>query len=204
MNDEIKEKLKMKIAISQIKNEEEKAMNEKEKFVFKNVGIAACVLMSLTGVAFAGNKIIENIWKTPEKIQNVTDKITEESKKENITEEQIDALQSEINKMAQVMAEGGNGSTLESAFHRGLAEATNNSALKSIYVLCEDLLNSTLHETWRVAKKIGVPNTAVADHQAILDAVRSRNKNQAQILMQAHMDYACENLHRLYELEKEN
>lgn len=123
---------------------------------------------------------------------------------ENITEEQIDALQSEINKMAQVMAEGGNGSTLESAFHRGLAEATNNSALKSIYVLCEDLLNSTLHETWRVAKKIGVPNTAVADHQAILDAVRSRNKNQAQILMQAHMDYACENLHRLYELEKEN
>lgn len=123
---------------------------------------------------------------------------------ENITEEQIDALQSEINKMAQVMAEGGNGSTLESAFHRGLAEATNNSALKSIYVLCEDLLNSTLHETWRVAKKIGVPNTAVSDHQAILDAVRSRNKNQAQILMQAHMDYACENLHRLYELEKEN
>ena len=70
MNDEIKEKLKMKIAISQIKNEEEKAMNEKEKFVFKNVGIVACVLMSLTGVAFAGNKIIENIWKTPEKIQN--------------------------------------------------------------------------------------------------------------------------------------
>lgn len=122
---------------------------------------------------------------------------------ENITEEQIEALQVEINKMAQVMAEGGNGSTLESAFHRGLAEATNNSALKSIYVLCEDLLNSTLHETWRVAKKIGVPNTAVADHQAILDAVRARNKSRAEILMQAHMDYACENLHRLYELEKE-
>lgn len=123
---------------------------------------------------------------------------------ENITEEQIEALQVEINKMAQIMAEGGNGSTLESAFHRGLAEATNNSALKSIYVLCEDLLNSTLHETWRVAKKIGVPNTAVADHQAILDAVRARNKSRAEILMQAHMDYACENLRRLYELEKEN
>lgn len=123
---------------------------------------------------------------------------------ENITEEQIESLQSEIYKMAQVMAEGGNGSTLESAFHRGLAEATNNSALKSIYVLCEDLLNSTLHETWRVAKKIGVPNTAVADHQAILDAVRARNKNQAEILMQAHMDYACENLCRLYEMETES
>ena len=36
MNDEIKEKLKMKIAISQIKNEEKKVMNKKEKFVFSN------------------------------------------------------------------------------------------------------------------------------------------------------------------------
>ena len=88
MNDEIKEKLKLKIAISQMKNEEKKDMNKKEKFVFKNIGIAACILMSLTGVAFAGSKVIENIWKTPEKIENVTDQITEESKKENITEEQ--------------------------------------------------------------------------------------------------------------------
>ena len=32
----MKEKLRMKIAISQIKNEEEKAMNKKEKFIFKN------------------------------------------------------------------------------------------------------------------------------------------------------------------------
>ncbi len=122
---------------------------------------------------------------------------------EHITEEQINELQDGIDKMATLMAEGGNGSTLESAFHRGLAEATDNSALKSIYVLCEDLLNSTLHKTWRVAKKIGRPNTAVKDHQAILDAVRSRNKEQAETLMQAHMDYACENLKRLYESESE-
>lgn len=100
MNDEIKEKLKMKIAISQINEKEKKAMNKKEKFVFKNLGIAACVLISLTGVAFAGNKIIENIWKTPEKIQNVTDKITEESKKENITEEQ--AKEIAINKLKEI------------------------------------------------------------------------------------------------------
>lgn len=121
---------------------------------------------------------------------------------ENITEKQIEKLQAGIDQMEQIMAEGGNGSTLENAFHHGLAEATNNSALKSIYVLCEDLLNITLHETWRVAKKIGAPNTAVADHQAILDAVRTRNKKQAEILMQAHMDYACKNLQKLCELEE--
>lgn len=106
MNDEIKEKLKMKIAISQIKNEEEKAMNKKEKFVFKNIGIAACVLMSLTGVAFAGSKVIEKIWKTPEKVQlpsgnfeEIT-KITEESRKENMTEEK--AKEIAINKLKEI------------------------------------------------------------------------------------------------------
>ncbi len=100
MNNEIKEKLKTKIAISQIKNEEKKAMNKKEKFVFKNIGIAACILMTLTGAVFAGNKIIENIWKTPEKIENLTHDITEESKKENITEEK--AKEIAINKLKEI------------------------------------------------------------------------------------------------------
>ena len=77
MNEEIKEKLKIKIAISQIKNEEEKAMNKKEKFVFKNIGIAACVLMSLTGVVFAGSKIIETVFKEPKKYESYNELIEE-------------------------------------------------------------------------------------------------------------------------------
>lgn len=106
MNEEIKEKLKTKIAISQIKNEEEKAMNKKGNFIFKNIEIAACVLMSLTGVVFAGSKVIENIWKTPEKVQissgdleEIT-KITEESKQENMTEEK--AKEIAINKLNEI------------------------------------------------------------------------------------------------------
>lgn len=122
---------------------------------------------------------------------------------ENITPEQVNELQEAIDKMAKMMDEGDNGSIQESAFHRGLAEATGNSALKSIYVLCEDLLSSTQHDTWRVAKKMGMPNTAVADHQAILDAIREGNSNRAEILMQAHMDYAYQNLKRLYENDSE-
>ena len=100
MNDEIKKKLKIKIAISKIKNEEEKSMNKNGIFVFKNIGIAACMLMLLTGGVFAANKVIENIWKTPEKIENVTDQITEESKKENITEQQ--AKEVAINKLQEI------------------------------------------------------------------------------------------------------
>ena len=61
MNDEIKNKLKIKMAISKMKNEEEKNMNRTGKFIFKNIGIAACTLMVLTGGGFAASKVIENI-----------------------------------------------------------------------------------------------------------------------------------------------
>ena len=77
MNDKIKEKLKMEIAISQIKNEEKKAMNKKEKFVFKNIGIAACVLMSLTGVALASSKVIEKVFKEPKKYESYNEILEE-------------------------------------------------------------------------------------------------------------------------------
>lgn len=77
MNDKIKEKLKMEIAISQIKNEEKKAMNKKEKFVFKNIGIAACVLMSLTGVALASSKVIEKVFKEPKKYESYNEMLEE-------------------------------------------------------------------------------------------------------------------------------
>lgn len=102
MNDEIKKKLKMKIAISKLKEEENNIVNKKEKFIFKNVGIAAGILIILTGGVFAGGKAIENtkIWTTPEKVENATDKITEESKKENITEEEAKKIA--IKKLKQI------------------------------------------------------------------------------------------------------
>lgn len=116
---------------------------------------------------------------------------------QNITEEQICEIQNSINKMKLLMEQGEGGSLEEHAFHRGLTEATGNSALKSIYILCEDLLSSTQLNTWKGARSRGVPNTAVEDHQAILDAIRMRDAVQAEKLMQAYMDYAYENLKRL-------
>lgn len=83
MNNEIKEKLKFKIAISEIK-EEEKAMNNKEKFIFKNLGIVTCSLILFSGVVFAGNKVIEKIWNTPKQVELSQD-ITVEVRNENIS-----------------------------------------------------------------------------------------------------------------------
>ena len=83
MNEELKEKLRFKIAISEIKDKE-KNMKKKEKFIFKNVGIAACAFMIFSGAVFAGNKVIEKIWNTPEEIELSQD-ITEEVRNENIS-----------------------------------------------------------------------------------------------------------------------
>ena len=104
-SNKILDKVKMKIAISN-SNKEDIVMNKKEKFLIKNIGIAACVLISLTGVVFAGNKVIENIWKIPQKVQlssndhEELEKITEESKKENISEEK--AKEIAINKLNEI------------------------------------------------------------------------------------------------------
>ena len=90
MNDKLKEKLKFNIAIFQMKEEEKLAMNNKKMKFSKGIGVVACLVIATTGVVFASSKVIENIWKTPDKVEVPKDgiiKITEESKKENITEE---------------------------------------------------------------------------------------------------------------------
>ena len=50
-------KVKMKIAISNVK-EEDIAMNKSKLNIGKGIGIAACILLSTTGVAFATSQII--------------------------------------------------------------------------------------------------------------------------------------------------
>lgn len=83
-----KNKIKTKIAISKIKEENDIVMENKTKGIFKMVTTGIAGIVFCTGVVFAGSKIIENIWKEPKKIETPTYKITEESKKENITEEE--------------------------------------------------------------------------------------------------------------------
>ena len=53
-NNKIFEKVKMKIAISNVQ-EEDIEMNKSNKNIGKGIGIAACVLVSMAGVTFATN-----------------------------------------------------------------------------------------------------------------------------------------------------
>lgn len=118
---------------------------------------------------------------------------------ENITSSSVKRLQGTIDAMAEVLEEQDRGFEEERAFHRGLAEATGNGALKSIYVLCEDLLNRAQQGGWQAARAIGVYHRTLEEHQAILDAVREHDGERAEKLMQEHIDYSCRNVQKLCE-----
>ena len=102
-----KNKVRIKIAISKIKEENDMAIkNKRLEGVFKKVATVMVGIVFSTGVVLAGNKVYEAVWKTPEKIQlSYSDfedntKITEESKKENISED--DAKKIAIDKLKNV------------------------------------------------------------------------------------------------------
>jgi len=85
-----KTKIKTKIAISKIKEENDIVMENKAKSVFKTVITAIAGVILSTGVVFAGTMMYENIekiWKEPEKY-DFTFEITEEDKKQAISEEE--------------------------------------------------------------------------------------------------------------------
>lgn len=98
-NNKIFEKVKMKIAISQVVKEEDIVMNKSKLNIGKGIGIAACIAISMTGAVFASTKIIESIWKDPEKV-NATYEISTRTRKENITIDE--AKEIAINKLKEV------------------------------------------------------------------------------------------------------
>ena len=61
-NYKILEKVKLKIAISNVK-EEDIVMNKNKFNVIKKIGIAACAALSMTGVVFATTQIINKFGK---------------------------------------------------------------------------------------------------------------------------------------------
>lgn len=101
-----KNKVRLKIAISKMKEENDIVMENKTRNIFKTVVTATIGIVLSTGAVFAGSKVIENIWKTPEKVEMISGdfeeitKITEESQKENITEEK--AKEIAISKLEEI------------------------------------------------------------------------------------------------------
>ena len=67
--------------------------------IFKNAVVTASIIFGLTGATFASSKVIEKIWKDPEKIKGSTE-ITDEVRKENISLEEAKSIAIEKLKIA--------------------------------------------------------------------------------------------------------
>ena len=98
-----KNKVKLKIAISKIKEENDVVMENKTKNILKTTSTIIAGIILGTGVVFAGTKVYEKIWKEPQKYthneianQLPPPEITEEEKTELITEEEAKAKGIEI------------------------------------------------------------------------------------------------------------
>ena len=111
----------------------------------------------------------------------------------NRTAEQLDLIQRNLDVSRADVAHGGFGIEQDYEFHKILAEASGNSSLSKIYDMCAELLLRTQVITQRVS---GQTLSTLNDHQAIVNAVRERDGEQARSLMRLHLIKAAENLQR--------
>ena len=96
-NNNLKEKVKLKIAISKLKEKENIAMKNMNYKMSKIVAVA-CLVLLFSGVGLATQKVIENIWKEPEKVEKFYSnegqrrEVPEEAKANVITENEAEQL----------------------------------------------------------------------------------------------------------------
>lgn len=147
-----KNKIRLKIAISKIKEEYDIVVQNKTKNIFKIVSTAVAGIVLSTGIAFAGTKIYEKIWKEPKKIQIVTDVLTPEAQKENISEEE--AKQIAINKLKEI----GFNTNIVKTNHYKLVDSNKimyRFITENDYSISIDGQKATFFEIWNIGKKLG-------------------------------------------------
>lgn len=147
-----KNKIRLKIAISRIKEENDIGMEKKTKNIFKIVSTAVAGIILSTGIVLAGTKVYEKIWKEPQKIEVVTEVLTPEAQKENISEEE--AKQIATNKLKEI---GFNTNIVKTDHYK---EIDSNKIMyrfitKDDYSISIDGQNATFCEIWNISKKLG-------------------------------------------------
>lgn len=130
----------------------------------------------------------ENLIKEIMEVRLVLENYIVEKATENITLEEIEKIQSSIDDMKKMIENGKMNYDAEKAFHAGLAGAAGNNALACIYSLCENIVNGNNEEPVKAAKAMSLALTASKEHQAILNAIRMRNSEEAVRLMRHHTE----------------
>lgn len=165
-NKKILEDVKLKISISNFEEEEKIDMKKTSKNIMKSLTTVACAILLTTGVVFAGSKVIEKIWKIPEKIEVQKDnicKITEESKRENIPEEK--AKEIAINKLNEI----GFKENIIKTDHYKLIDSNKimyRFITEDYFSISIDGISGNFFEIWNVNKNIQDENITISEDEA--------------------------------------
>lgn len=119
-----------------------------------------------------------------------------------ISDEELDRLEEILADMVEENAAEAKGEQADRRFHVAIAEATRNAAIVSVIEtlwdaryrspLCRHMLNK--------ARAVGV-KPRIDEHRRLLDALRTRDPQQARKVMREHLEHVIEGLLAATELE---
>lgn len=119
-----------------------------------------------------------------------------------ITDEELDRLEEILADMVEENAAEAKGEQADRRFHVAIAEATRNAAIVSVIEnlwdaryrspLCRHMLDK--------ARAVGV-KPRIDEHRQLLDALRTRDPQQARRVMREHLEHVIEGLLAATELE---
>ncbi len=104
---------------------------------------------------------------------------------ERVNEVQLGNLEQILKDTEKTFSQGGDFPYLAAIFHREIAQIAGNRAL---VFLVECLLTIRKMSRQKVMLEKGYQKSALHFHQEILEAIRLRNKEKAQLLMEEHLE----------------
>ncbi|HEY0525291.1 MAG TPA: FadR/GntR family transcriptional regulator [Stellaceae bacterium] len=117
------------------------------------------------------------------------------------TDQHFAAIGETIDEMKAELVRGGAAHEADRAFHRAIAAATGNSVLEPLVDGLFQQIFSPLFDT--MSRHVGLPSNlrmTIADHSAILDALRQRDGAAARHAMHSHLRHVEEILMRVADL----
>jgi GntR family transcriptional repressor for pyruvate dehydrogenase complex len=106
---------------------------------------------------------------------------------ERATPADIAAIADEHRRYARLLAAGGPVYLADVAFHRAIAVASGNSVYVRVIDALSDLLEATRKQTDHVPQ---APETALSEHEEILEAVRAHQVRRSRAAMRKHITTA--------------
>jgi GntR family transcriptional regulator, transcriptional repressor for pyruvate dehydrogenase complex len=149
-------------------------------------------------IAYVGRARASRVARPPSDAKRDTDPVLDPMEVRRIVEPEVASLAAErasgdairemeryVALMEEAAARGDSLVDYDSAFHVAIAHATGNQTLVALV----QALNDTLRETRVLSfRPEAAPSQAIADHGAILDAIRSRDPVAATTAMRHHLN----------------